>query len=183
MNIIYEYIPTKNLKKLSGVIIMLISAAAGFFAFPMIYPDMPLRSLLQASGIGCLAVVVFIATRYISRSIIYRFVEDDEGDIDFTVTEVTNGGKRRITVCRFSLENIERVEVFYIERAEDKTKKKAFMREMRGEHRKVFNYCPDVLSSPVCIIAVREAGEPLLIKAVIDAKMLSLFEGGANREE
>ncbi len=182
MNIIYEYIPTKNLKKLSGVIIILISVAAGLFAFPSIFPEMPLRALFQATGIGCLAVVIFITARYISKSVIYRFIEDDEGGIDFTVTEVTNGGKSHVTVCRFSLENIERVDVFYIERAEDKDRKKAFMKQMRKEHRKIFNYCPDVLSSPVCMVCVRESGEPLLIKAVVDAKMLSLFKGGATQE-
>ncbi len=178
MNIIYEYIPTKNLKKLSGLIIILISAAAGFFAFPLVYPEMPLRSLLQATGIGCLAAVIFITARYISKAMIYRFIENDEGGIDFTVTEVTNGGKSHITVCRFSLENIERVAVFYLDRAEDKERKKEFMREANKEHRKVFNYCPDVLSSPICFVCVRESGEPLLIKVVVDAKMLSLFEGG-----
>ncbi len=175
---IYEHIPTRNYQKLTGIIVILISAAAGFFAFPLIFSDMPLRSLFQLTGIACLAAVVFIASRYIMKTLVYMLIENDEGGIDMTVTEVTNGGKSRITVCRFSLDNIESAENFS---AVEKQKKKQAVAEAKKEHRKLFNYCPDPLSDPVCIIKVTECGEPLLIKIAPDAELQGYIAAAVQR--
>ena len=98
---IHEYIPAKNLKKISGALVILISAACGFFAFPTMFPGMPMRWLFQLSGIGCLVAVIFLATRYISKTVVYRLTETEEGGVDFTVTEVTNDGRSKITVFVF----------------------------------------------------------------------------------
>lgn len=176
---IHEYIPAKNLKKISGLLVILLSAACGFFAFPAIFTEMPMRWLFQLSGIACLVAVIFLSTRYISKSVVYRLVETDNEGIDFTVTEVTNGGRSKITVCRFDIANIERAELFYASNKEDEKKKKAMMKQAKKEQRKSFNYSGDINPPVVCALFVEECGEKFFIKLTPDATLFGYFKKAA----
>ena len=173
---VHEYIPAKNFKKISGLLVILISAACGFFAFPAMFSDMPMRWVFQLSGIGCLVAVIFFATRYISKSLVYRLVETDEGGIDFTVTEVTNGGRSKITVCRFDIANIERAELFYASNKDDVTSRKDMLKSAKKEHRKSFNYCGDIKPPVECCLLVEECGERFLIRLTPDATLYGYFK-------
>ena len=176
---IHEYIPAKNYKKISGLLVILISAACGFFAFPTIFAQMPMRWIFQLTGIGCLVAVIFFASRYISKSVVYRLVQTDEGSIDFTVTEVTNGGRAKVTVCRFDIANIERAELFYASNGDDESKKKELVKQAKKESRKSFNYCGDIKPPVVCCLLVEECGEKLLIKLTPDATLFGYFQRAA----
>jgi len=176
---IYEYIPAKNLKKISGALVILISAACGFFAFPAIFTEMPMRWLFQLSGVGCLVAVIFFASRYISKAVVYRLIETDEGGIDFTVTEVTNGGRTKVTVCRFDIANIEKVELFYAGNRDDETKKKAMVKRAKKDKRKLFNYSGDIKPPVVCCLLVEECGEKFFIKLTPDATIFGYFKKAA----
>ena len=129
---LYEYIPHKDVRRAMGRMVIFISAAVGCFAFPTIFPDMPLRWLFQMTGAVLLAAVIFVYTRSIGKTFIYRVVEND-GGLDFTVTEVTGGGRSRITVCRFSLGSIEEAHIGDIS---DRDEKRAFLSRAKGEGRK-----------------------------------------------
>ena len=92
----YEYIPHKNIKQASGLLVIFISAAVGCFAFPSVFPSVALRWLFQMAGALLLVATVFVYTRKIAKTFIYRIVEDDGEKLYFTVTEITNGGRRPI---------------------------------------------------------------------------------------
>lgn len=169
---LYEYIPHKNLKQTAGLLIIFISAAVGCFMFPAIFPDMTMRWLFQLSGALLLVAVIFVYTRHIGKTFIYRIIEDDEGGLALTVTEVTGGGRSRITVCRFSLENIEEAHSLELSEGE---KKRALNARAKKERRKTFNYCPDVSTPRVAYLYVRESGEPLFIKLATDDTLFSYF--------
>ena len=181
MNILYTYAPPKNLQKLSGILIALISATAGFFAFPALFPEAPLRWLFQSSGVVCVLVVIFVVARYIMKSVVYSVVENEDGTRDFTVTEITNGGRSKVTVCRFGISNVEDVGLFYIERKDDLQRKKAFVKKAKKEHRKSFNYCPDILSSPVCCITADEGGGKFLVMISPDTELYRYIAAGVDK--
>ena len=173
---IHEYIPAKNYKKISGLLTILIAAACGFFAFPALFNQMPMRWIFQLSGVICLAAVIFLATRYISKSLVYRLIDNGEGGVDFTVTEVTNGGRTKITVCRFDIKSIERAELFYASNSKDEENKKSMIKQAKKEGRKSFNYCADIKPPVVCCLLVEECGERFLIKLTPDATIFGHFK-------
>ena len=179
--VLHEYIPQKDPKRAGGLLIVLIAAAVGFFAFPMLYPDMPLRWVFQFSGLLCLVAIIFISTRYISRAVVYRLIENDEGGVDFTVTEVTNGGKSAITVCRFSLDNIQSAQLFFSDKKEDAERKKAFSGRARELKVKTFSYFGDVMPSVECWVICKENGETLLVKTTPDEYIWECFKKSADK--
>ncbi len=183
MKSLYTYVPPKNLKRLSGLIIILISATVGFFLFPTLFPKMPLQWLFQVSGILCMLVVIFVVVRYIFKSVVYSLIENEDGTVDLTVTELTNGGKTRIMVCRFDVKNIEQMEIFFIDRKEDAEAKKKLVKKAKKEHRKIFNYCPDMLSSPVCCIFANEGTEPFFVMISPDSELYNYLKNGLDTKE
>ena len=184
---IYEYVPQKNFKKLSGIVMILICLSLVLFLIPSIFPDMPLRWVLQLVGIGCLSAVIYISVRKVGRAFIYRITQNDDGSRDFTVTEVTNGGKTRITVCRISLSNIEEVSVLDRRNVTDKLRihqltggKRFSFGSYSGKNggaRKLFVYHPDFNASCACYVAVTECGEPLTIKLAEDKMLMDYLKG------
>lgn len=176
MNTVYSYVPPKNLKMISAYIILLISLAAGFFAFPAFFGEMPMRWLFQLSGLCCLGVVVFIASRYILKNTVYSIVEED-GKLDLTVTEITNNGKSRIMVCRFAIESIEEIGLFYLGNATDEAKKKEFIKKAKKKKMPHFNYCPDMRSNPVCCVVASENDARFLVKLSPDDTLYSYLAG------
>ena len=167
---IYEYIPHKDPRQSMGQIIIFISAAVGCFMFPAIFPHIALRWLFQLTGALFLVGVVFVYTRRIAKNFIYRIVRGEEDELLFSVTEVTGGGRSRVTVCRFSLDSIEEA---YSIGFTDTEKKKALCIRAKKEHRKTFDYSSGVSADRVAYIYVREGGEPLFVKVVTDDILFS----------
>ena len=167
---IYEYIPHKDPKQAMGQIIIFISASVGCFAFPSILPNMPLRWLFQLTGALFLVGVIFVYTRRIAKNFIYRITEGDDGQLLFSVTEVTSGGRSRVTVCRFSLDNIEEAHSLSIF---DREKKKELCAKAKKEHGKIFDYSLGVSADRMAYLYVRESGEPIFVKIVTDDILFS----------
>ena len=179
MNTIYSYVLPKNLKMISGYILILISSASGFFFFPSIFDDMPLRSLFQLTGLFCLCMVVFIAARYISKNTLYSVVEEEE-KLYFTVTEITNNGRKRTTVCKFCIENIEKISLFYSGSRSDADARKTFDGTVRKMQH--FNFCPDMRSDPVCYIVVDENETRFLVKISPDDTLYKYLANGLDND-
>jgi len=179
---VHEYIPQKNPRKAIGLISILISAAVGFFLFPTVFKGMPMSWLFQATAVGCLVGAIFIYSRYLVKTEVYRLERDeDSGEIDFTVTEITNKGKSSITVCRFALSGIEEADIFYFESKDDEKRKKELIKRAKKENRKIFDYCPQMMSEVVCGLLVEECGEKLLIKVTPDKVLLDAFRDAAQK--
>ncbi len=181
MKNIYTYMPEKNYKRLTGLQTILICVAIGLFAVTMLMPDMSYRWIFQLGGLLALGAEIFIFTRYIMKKTVYALVEDESGRVDFTVTEITNKGRSQVTVCRFDVQNIEKLDLIDKSKSEDKARGKELSKQARREHRASFNYCPDMLSSPVCYIFAQEGLGPFFIKAAPDDYMYNYLKSVVDR--
>ena len=168
---IYEYIPHKDPRQATGLLVICLSAAVGFFTFPAMFQDMPLRWLFQLTGVAFLAAVIFVYTRYIAKSFIYR-VEEREDGAAFTVIEVTSNGRSRVAVCCFALSSIEEAHRLSLD---DADKKKALGSKAKREGRRVFDFCPDASTPDVAYLFVEENGDRFLVKVATDQRLFSYF--------
>ena len=102
---IYEYTPPKDSKKATGIVVILFSLAAGLFLFTMLI-NIPYSWILQLIAIISFTAAVFMITRYLAKSFLYSINQNNDNTIDLDVLEITNGGKKQITVCRISTNSI-----------------------------------------------------------------------------
>ena len=157
MNLL-EFIPQKNIKRLSRVVLACFLGAAALVAVTAIFRQMAYRWAVQLLAIALLMIGIFIVSRYVMKSYAYAVVRTEGGE-DFTVTEVQ--GRHRITVCRISLGGLE--QVFVVEPA-DKQTDAQIKQTCKEQKRKRFNYCADLLDEKYICIFANECGEPLAIK-------------------
>ena len=173
---VYEYRPEKNNTRIFGIMMIMLSLGAAFFFTPIIAPAVPFHWLFQLLGVVAIIAVIYLLTRYVAKSFVYAVIEDD-GQLDFTVTELTNGGRKAITVCRVAISNITELHVFDMNDPEQKLREKEMISTAHHESRKAYDYCADMKTSPVCILLLEECGEPLLIKIAADDRLCSLLGG------
>lgn len=173
---IYDYAPKKNTMQLTGVILCLASLAAGLFLPSVLIQNLPFKWAFQLVSIAILTVVIFIVTRFMAKSFLYSVVQTDNDALDFTVTEITNGGRSKITVCRIALRGIESVEEINRGKKSDCEAQRKIEKKAKKEGRKSFNYCPSLSPASVCILLCEECGEKFLIKLECDDTLLSYFK-------
>ena len=173
---VYEYRPEKNNTRIFGIMMIMLSLGAAFFVTPLLVPSVPFHWLFQLLGVVAIIAVIYLLTRYVAKSFVYAVIEDD-GSLDFTVTEITNGGRKAITVCRVAIANITELHVFDMNDPEHKLREKEIWAEAHRESRKCYDYCHDIKTTPVCLIALEECGEPLLIKIAAEDRLCSLLGG------
>ena len=175
--ILYECIAQKNIKKLTGIVIILIGAAALTFLTTSIFTELPYRWAVQLLGFACLSAVVFITAKYLTKSFVYSIKKKKDGGLDLVVDELANGGKKRLTVCRISISNIEEVCVLDKRNDTDKIKIDKLLERAKSEKRSVFSYCQDIAPSRLCYILVTECDEPLLLKLFPDKTVEDYLSG------
>lgn len=173
---VYEYRPEKNNTRIFGIMMIMLSLGAAFFVTPLLVPSVPFHWLFQLLGVVAIIAVIYLLTRYVAKSFVYAVIEDD-GSLDFTVTEITNGGRKAITVCRVAIANITELQIFDLRDGEQKLCEKEIWAEAHRESRKCYDYCHDIKTTPVCLIALEECGEPLLIKIAAEDRLCSLLGG------
>ena len=173
---VYEYRPEKNNTRIFGIMMIMLSLGAAFFVTPLLVPSVPFHWLFQLLGVVAIIAVIYLLTRYVAKSFVYAVIEDN-GSLDFTVTEITNGGRKAITVCRVAIANITELQVFDLRDGEQKLCEKEIWAEAHRESRKCYDYCHDIKTTPVCLIALEECGEPLLIKIAAEDRLCSLLGG------
>lgn len=165
---LYDYTPQKNTSRLFGIMICLASLGIGPFLFSLIIKDLPFKWVFQLISIISLTAIIFIVTRYIAKNFMYTVMRSDNDGVDFTVTEITNGGRSKITVCRISVSGIESAEIFDRNDSNAILRQKEIEKKAKKEGIKSFNYCPDINPAKVCLILCEECGEKFLIKIVPD---------------
>ena len=175
---IYEYIPTKNLSRLSGLIIISLSLAAALFAMPLLVPTIPFQWVFQLLSVVFLVVALYLYTRYVAKNFAFSIIADEDGDgeCDLTVCELSNGNRRRITVCRIGISSIYESHLLHPEIAEESNKQKELLARARAEHLKLYDYCHDINPSPILILLVEECGEKILIKLSPDEMLLKYLK-------
>lgn len=170
----YEYIPEKNPKKMTGILILLGAVAVLMLLLPSVFESLPYKWSFQLVGVGAIAAMIYIVSVYSARSFVYRVRarEDALGVVlgyDLTVTEVTQ--RSAVTVCRIGLENISAVERLSDGQAAARAQKKNAV--SKGYKR--FNYVAD-MSAPVrCIIYACECGENVAVRISADEYLYGIL--------
>ena len=172
---IYEYSPKKDSKKATGVVVILFSLAAGLFLFTMLL-NIPYSWVLQLIAIVALTAAVFIVTRYLAKTFLYSINQNDNNSLDLDVLEITNGGKKQITVCRISIKSI--TESYQINKTDKDSilTEQALIKKAKKDRVKIFNYCPDINPVQYSIIIGEECGEKYLIKLTPDEKLCEYLD-------
>ena len=168
---LYEYTPPKSNKKASGIVLILFSLAAGLFLFTIIFPDIKFKWAIQLISIIAFVAVIFIISRYIAKSFVYAIFKNNDGTLDLTISELTNAGRKKITVCRIAINNIEEAHLLDRSIREQAEKASSLEKSAKSEQRKIFNYCPDINPSEVCILLVEECNEKFLLKLSPDSTL------------
>ena len=179
----YEYIPKKDTKRLTKIVIALAVGGTVLFLLP-IGLNIPFEWLSQMLGVSLITGMIFIISRCIAKTFIYAIVENDENKLDLTVTETDSRGKKHTTVCRVALSGITEAYLLCPERPEEKEKIKELTKKAKDEQRKIFSYNHDINPTPICLLFLEECGEPLFIKLSPDQELFGYFERAcANRSE
>lgn len=181
--ILYERVSQKNYKKITGVVMLLISVAAGMFLVTSMFREMPYRWAVQLLGFICLCAVVYITVKYVSKNFVYVIEKKKDGSLDLVIDELSNGGKKRVTVCRVSLGNIEQVCTLDKRNETDKIKAQKLLAKAKSEKRSTFDYCQDIAPKEVCYILVTECEEPLLLKLLPDSILEDHLTGKITSQE
>ena len=169
---IYEYIPTKNLSRLGGLITIALALAAAFFTTPLLAPTLPFQWIFQLLSVIFLVVALYLYTRYVAKSFIFSIIAHDDGSYDMTVCELSNGGKRRKTVCRIGLTSIYESYLLHPELPEENLREEELCARARAEHLSCYDYFHDIKPRPVLLLFVEECGEKILIKFSPDEELL-----------
>ena len=172
---IYEFTPQQKNKKASGVILILFSLAAGLFLFTLIFPSIAYKWIIQLISIISFVAAIFIISRYVAKSFVYAIFKNDDEALDFTVTELTNAGRKQITVCRISVDSIEEAYIFNRSVPEQAEKCQSVQKSAKADGRKFFNYCPDINPTEIGILLVEECGEKFLLKISYDPSLWRYF--------
>lgn len=161
----YSFTPKRSNNTSSLLIALLFVGAGIIFLFTAIFEDMAYSGILQSVCLVLIIVALAVAMRYIFKYFTYEIRENGDSELDFDVIETQ--GKRRYTVCRVGLDNIERVEIMTPEN------KKALKKEFAG--RKKFYYIPDMLPARTIVAFVTECGEPLVLVLAYDEQLARIL--------
>lgn len=165
----YEFIPKTDKKKTKNAVSALVLGGIAIFIVTLISDSMPFKWIFQTVGLVLVTAGIFFMTRYLTKEFLYRVAPSGSG-ADLTVTELTR--KSRITVCRISLCNIARLEVFS---SSEKDKEKALVSSFKKEGRKRFDYCADPKPEKFVWIVANECGEEIAVKLSYDKTLCKLI--------
>ena len=161
----YSFTPKKTNNTASALIGVLLVAAAVAFLFPALSRDMQYAGILQSLGLVFIIAALAVMSRYSFKYFTYEVRENNGQSPDLDVVETQ--GKRRYTVCRVSLSNIESVE-----RMTEKNKD-ALKAKCNG--RKKFSYLADIAPKDALFVFVTECGEPLALILAYDETLEKLL--------
>ena len=169
----YTYIPPKNPKKVTGIVLLLAAAAALLFFFAALPLNIPFKWLIQLIGIGFISAIIYLTTRYVVKGYEYHVYPRENSERAFTgeydLAIIETNGKARVTVCRIGLENVSAV--MRIEASNANDVKKA----IADEKRQRFIYVADINPPIKCCIFAEEAGVPLAITITADDELFELL--------
>ena len=161
----YEYSPKRTNTAARRLILLFFLGAAALILITMMVPNVPFRWVFQLIAIGLLTAAIFLVTRYVTKLFLYRI---ENGDL--TVTEADARGKRRITVCRVGVANIQS-----LERLDEPHAANAALADLKKQKIKLFDYTADLRPADSILLVVREGGEDLAIRLSFDETLFELL--------
>ena len=163
----YEFKPQRTNNKAQSLILLFFIGAAALFFMSALLKGMPFVWAVQLIAILLLVAGVFIVTRYITKAFIYN-IDIIDGQADLSVTEVSSGGRRQITVCRIGLASIRSVK---LSEGGDET-----VALLRKERKKMFDYRPDINPEKSILLVSDEGGDEILILLAYDEELLRILQ-------
>lgn len=167
----YEFRPQRTNNKAQNLIILFFIGAAALFLLSIPLEGLSFIWVVQLLAILLLVAAIFLVTRYIMKSFEYAIVPTESGT-DLTVTEISSGGKRRITVCRISLSGIKKI---HVTDGEDDG-----VKALRKSGKKMYDYRPDILPERYVLIEAKESGEDFVLLLAYGEEFLSILERDGN---
>ena len=169
----YTYIPPKNPKKITGIVLLLAAGAALLFFLSALPTNIPYKWSFQLIGMGAIAAIIYLTTRYVVKGYEYHVYPRENRERAFTggfdLSIVETNGKARVTVCRIGLENVSAV--MRVEASNSADIKKA----IADEKRQRFVYVADINPPIKCCIFAEEAGVPIAVTITADEKLFELL--------
>ena len=169
----YTYIPPKNPKKITGIVLLLAAGAALLFFLSALPTNIPYKWSFQLIGMGAIAAIIYLTTRYVVKGYEYHVYPRENSERAFTggfdLSIVETNGKARVTVCRIGLENVSAV--MRVEASNSADIKKA----IADEKRQRFVYVADINPPIKCCIFAEEAGVPIAVTITADEKLFELL--------
>ncbi|MBQ8849020.1 MAG: hypothetical protein IJ011_01650 [Clostridia bacterium] len=166
----YELRPAKTNNKAQRIIFLFFAGAAALLFVTVPLKGMPFIWVIQLLAILLLVAAVFLVTRYVTKGYVYTVADaDGNGAPDLTVTEVSAGGKKQLTVCRVSLSSIEKAIAIG---ANDGT-----LKDLRKEKKRIFDYRPDIEPEKSILAFSNEGGEEIVLLLAFDEGLLRTLRG------
>ena len=162
----YELIPRKSNNKARGVIIILFLATAALFLASELIPNLPFVWIPQLLGILFAVPAVYLVSRYVAKSFLYRVESTDRG-VDLTVSEASFGGKRRTVVCRIGLSSIKKRILLEGDGCS--------LSPFKKEKKPTYDYRPDLCPSKSILILSDEGGVEVYICLASEEKLFELL--------
>jgi len=168
----YEYIASSEKRRAPRLILLFFLGGMALMLLPSVL-SVPFQWAFQLVGLCLFTAAVYLVTRYMTKSFLYRVFPDDDGRMDFSVTELR--GKTRCMVCRIGLADIR--EAVMVD-ARSKEEMAEVKKRIKAEKLRCYDYCSDLSPTLSCYLFVREqSGEPLVIRIMPDEKLFKLLSG------
>ncbi|MBQ9784748.1 MAG: hypothetical protein IJW29_04535 [Clostridia bacterium] len=149
----YEYAP-KFEKKKEKRLTALVLVVGLLIYFVSYIPNVPYGVLFQIAGICGMAAMILLFSLVVARNYVYTVKEDEEGELDFIITEFY--GKRRTVVCRVSVSSI-RMAIPCNEETQAQ-----LASEKNGK--RLYNYTGVLFDEERYCLKIVEGGETFLVK-------------------
>lgn len=165
----YEYDPESSKKKEKLILLGILSMAAVLLGFAYV-PQIPYSLLFQAVSFSLLVGACFFISRFLSRDYVYQILpgEDENAGAspDLVITEYY--GKRRSTVCRVSIDDIEQIEPLG-----ENDRKKSSPKLPKSN---LYDYTASLSLKNAYLLTVRDGDRIFYVKILADLYLLSLLE-------
>lgn len=163
----YEYMPTPKNQWIKTLCMGLFFGALVLFGASGLKDVIRMPWLLQFLAICMMTVSILLMGRYLLRYYLYR-VEEVDGDVDFTVTEITRRGGT--TVCRMGLSQLRSVKEWNEEN-----------KPPRGK--KIYHYCVDARPVGSCLLEFADGEDAIYIRFSPDEKMVEILKNALSGRE
>ena len=176
----YQWIPKKTNKTAEKVILILLGGAILMFGVTVVFPTIAYRWAYQLIALGMLTLILYLVTRYVTRSYLYRIGENGEGGTDMEIIEKTGNGKRQVTVCRISLTGLVSLVLLDLS---DGGKSETLLATRKREKKKIYDYCVNLQPEKSCLLRCFESGEELWIRLEYEPGLWDLLSSHLPEEE
>ena len=155
----YEYMPTQKNQWMKPLCMGLFFGALVLFGASGLKDMIEMPWILPFLSIAMMTVAILLMGRFLLRYYLYR-IEETEGGVEFTVTEITRRGGT--TVCRLALSQLLATKLWCEEN-----------KPPRGK--KIYNYCVDARPVDSYLLEFADGEDRIYIRFSPDEKMLEIL--------